>query len=475
MNPPSHAPAANAIDTALAHHRAGRLAEAEAIYRAILADKPDHADALHMLGLLAFQCGHHEAAAELIGRGLEIKSDDPYAWNNLGAACRALGRTALAGDCFRKAVEFKPDYAEAHGNLGGALKAEGRLEEAAASYRRALESDPGNSAALNNLGNVLRELGRAGEAADCYRQAIAANPGNAEAHNNLGVALAGQGDKEPAIVSYRRAIEARPAYLEAHLNLGNALKDVGRTGEAAACYREAVRLDPANETAAHLLAALTGGGAERAPAAYVEKVFDGYADNFDTHLTDDLNYRVPERLVARLGVPPEGRKWDVLDLGCGTGLAGVAAAPLAASLVGVDLSSKMLEKAKARGLYSRLVQADLLAALADEPAAGYDVILAADVFVYLGRLEEVAVQAARLLRSGGLLAFSVEALEALPPERQGGGRDYVLHDKGRFAHAAGYIERLAAVAGLGLRELAAAETRLEGGQPVQGWLVVMER
>lgn len=466
------------LDRALAHHRAGRLAEAEAIYRTILAARPDHPDALHMLGLLAFQCGQAEAAVELIGRAVEIKSGDPFSWNNLGAACRAMGKLDVAGDCFRRAAQLKPDYAEAHGNLGGVLKATGYAEEAAACYRRALKLDPRNSALLNNLGNALGELGRADEAADCYRQAIAANPGNAEAHNNLGVALAARGDKEAAAASYRRAIAARPDYADAHLNLGNALKDLGRLEEAAACYREVVRLDPANGIAPHLLAALTGGEAERAPDAYVAGVFDHYADDFDAHLTGNLGYRVPERLVAALerhGRPAGARKWDVLDLGCGTGLAGAAIAPLAATLVGVDLSSKMLDKARQRGLYARLAQADLLTAMAGEAAASYDVILAADVFVYLGRLDDVVAESARLLRPGGLFAFSVEAIEALPAASQGGPRDFVLNDKGRFAHAAAYIERLAADHALRLLELTALETRLEGGKPVQGWLAVLGR
>jgi predicted TPR repeat methyltransferase len=209
----------------------------------------------------------------------------------------------------------------------------------------------------------------------------------------------------------------------------------------------------------------------------VAGVFDGYADRFDEHLVHGLGYRIPEHLVALLlkhGVHAQGN-WAVLDLGCGTGLAGEAVVSHARRLVGIDLSANMLAKARERNIYERLVQADLLPAMRDEPSAGYDVVLAADVFVYLGRLDEVMAQAARLLSPGGAFAFSVEALEALPEDKRGDGQEFVLNDKGRFAHAAPYIERLAAANGLHLLELTGVQSRLEQGVPVQGWLVLMAR
>lgn len=156
-------------------------------------------------------------------------------------------------------------------------------------------------------------------------------------------------------------------------------------------------------------------------------------------------------------------------------MAGAAIAPCARRIVGIDLSANMLAKAKERNIYERLLQADLLPAMRDEPSATYDVVPAADVFVYLGRLDEVVAQAARLLRPGGVFAFSVEALEALAEGKRGDGQEFVLNDKGRFAHAAPYIERLAAANGLRLLELTGVQSRLEQGVAVQGWLVLMAR
>jgi predicted TPR repeat methyltransferase len=143
-------------------------------------------------------------------------------------------------------------------------------------------------------------------------------------------------------------------------------------------------------------------------------LFDVYAQRFDSHLVQVLNYSVPEKLAASAALfPSGGEKWAILDLGCGTGLSGAAIAQFARHMVGVDLSSKMLDKARERNLYARLEQLDLLAMMEAEPAASYDVVFAADVFVYLGKLDELVSQARRLLRPGGLFAFSVESLEAL--------------------------------------------------------------
>jgi len=217
-----------------------------------------------------------------------------------------------------------------------------------------------------------------------------------------------------------------------------------------------------------MVAALTGASAEQAPVAYVKNVFDTYADTFDTHLEQVLGYRTPQLLVAlAAGAAAPENGWDVLDLGCGTGLAGAAIVHFARQLVGVDVSGKMLQKAAQRGVYTRLVQGELLSALAGEVSASYDVILAADVFVYFGRLENVFMHVKRLLRAGGRFAFSVEALDT-------DDVDFRLNPSARFAHSRRYVERLAADAGLVLAATQPAQLRLEHGEPVNGLLVLCE-
>jgi protein O-GlcNAc transferase len=263
---------------AVQRHQAGRLAEAEALYRQILAVQPNHADALMSLGIIALQAGRHELAVERIREAIVLDPRNPAAHSNLGVACRAMGRLGEAVAAFRQAIQLKPDYAEAHNNLGdallqqchpveavdvcrrsielkpdyveahfnlgNALAAQGRLDEASAAYRRAVELRPGYLEAHNNLGAVLKDLGRFDEAIAVFGRAFRLQPDYPEGHNNLGNALKEQGKLNEAIAAFRRALELKPQYPEAHNNLGTALGEQGQVDEAAAAFQNALSLQP---------------------------------------------------------------------------------------------------------------------------------------------------------------------------------------------------------------------------------------
>lgn len=231
-----------ALSIAIAHHQAGRLEPAEGIYRQILAAEPEHADAWHLLGVIAHQRGQPDTAVEQIVRAIALRPTDARYHNNLGEAYRAAGRNAEAIACYRRAVELAPDYVVAHNNLGGALRAEGNLVEAIASYRRALAANPAYAEAWNNLGNAWQDLGKLDEAVDGYRRAIELAPQLAETHCNLGLVLQQQGKPVEALACCQRALELKPELAEAHSNLGSALRALGRLDEAVACHLRALDL-----------------------------------------------------------------------------------------------------------------------------------------------------------------------------------------------------------------------------------------
>ena len=234
----------NLLRSALEHHQAGRLREAEALYRQILAAVPQHPDALHMLGILAHQTGHNEAAVELIGRALRLTPAHAACHSNLGNALQALGRLDEAVTSFRRAVELDPALAQAHSNLGRALQAQGNLEEATDIFRQAIAINPDLAEAHNNLGYALAEQGLPEPAIQSLRRALALRPDFPEALNNSGMVLESQGLPEEAIMALQHALALRPDYAEAHNNLGNALKALGRLDEAARSYRRALELQP---------------------------------------------------------------------------------------------------------------------------------------------------------------------------------------------------------------------------------------
>jgi tetratricopeptide (TPR) repeat protein/SAM-dependent methyltransferase len=230
------------LQMALDHHRAGRLREAEALYRQILRMAPEHADALHWLGVLAHQAGQSEAALALIDRAIGIHSSHPVYHDHRGMVLQALGKAEEAVVCHRTAIALKADYAEAHNSLGNALKTLGRLDEAAESYRAALSLKPDFAEAHNNLGTVFHEQGKLAEAVASYRNTLSLKPNDATSHYNLGNAQRDLGKPDAAIDCYRRAISFRPNYTEAHNNLGNAQSATGRFDAALVSYEHALEL-----------------------------------------------------------------------------------------------------------------------------------------------------------------------------------------------------------------------------------------
>ena len=236
---------AEAYRAAVADHDAGRLAEAEALYRRILAVAPEHAGCLHRLGGLALATGRCDLAITLVNRAIAVDNREPVYFNTLGNAQFARGRLPEAAALYRRALRLKPDYVGARYNLGNVLQALDRPAEALAAYEQVLALAPDHAEALNNLGAVLLALDRPEDALVRFRQAIALRRDYAEAHFNLGTALQELGRRPEAVARYRRAIRLRPDYAEAQGRLGTVLLEQGQLEEATARLERAIQLDPA--------------------------------------------------------------------------------------------------------------------------------------------------------------------------------------------------------------------------------------
>lgn len=255
------------LQTALTHHQAGRLAEAEALYRQILQAQPDHPDALHLLGVIAHQGGKHDVAVEYIARAIALNPIAAEYHCNIGEAYRALARLNESEVHMREALRLEPNSAVAHGNLGVILFERGKVEEAVAQYRNALAVRPTYAEAHNNLGVALKEQGKLDEAFSHYRQALALHPTYAEAKNNAGVVLREQGRLAEAIAYYREALALKPAYVEAFYNLADALCDQGKQDDAITMYGQALTLNPSYVQAYNNLGLVFQGQGKLAEAA----------------------------------------------------------------------------------------------------------------------------------------------------------------------------------------------------------------
>jgi predicted O-linked N-acetylglucosamine transferase (SPINDLY family) len=229
-----------------AHHQAGRLDRAEALYRNVLAKDPEHADALHLLGVLAFQRGEIGPALQLIERALPALTELPDAHLNYGNALRAAGRLKEAAGSYRRAIALQPDHGMAHNNLARVLIEKGALEAGLESAQRAVELIPDFAGAHANCAGALLGLKRFAEAETALRRVLEFKPNLANLHLDLGRALQGQSRLDEAAATYQRAIELGPDFVEAHNNLGNVLKELGRLDEAVAAYERALKIAPEN-------------------------------------------------------------------------------------------------------------------------------------------------------------------------------------------------------------------------------------
>lgn len=229
---------------ALRYHQAGHLADAERIYRLILAIDARHADSLHLLGMIAYQAGRHETAVEMIGKAIAINKTQAAYHSNLGTVLQAQGRLEEAAAAYRNALTLSPQLAEAHYNLGNVLHSLDKLAEAAACYERALALRPDLDEAHYNLGNTLQSQDKLDEAVASYERALELDPGKYEALHNLGNALQAQGKLNEALSCYERVLAIRPAYAKAHYSIGCLHHALGDIDEALVCYRRARALEP---------------------------------------------------------------------------------------------------------------------------------------------------------------------------------------------------------------------------------------
>jgi predicted TPR repeat methyltransferase len=431
-NSPTGTDDQSVLEKAMALHQQGHLEPAVKLYQELLEKNPDNPDALHYLGMAACSGGHFEQAFELISKAISIAPGYVQAINNLGVICQSMGKLPEAEECYHRVIELKPDHGDSYNNLGTILKGQGRMSEAGKTFQMALSHDPDHARAHHNLGNLYLRAGHPELAAPHFRSAI---------KNGL------------------KTIEARQA-------LVSISKENGDHEGAVAAVEQWLFEDPENPVAMHLQAALDGGrGPARASDHYVKTVFDGMAESFDESLSE-LDYRAPELVMNTLNASlTDGMgAFQVLDAGCGTGLVGPMLRPLAARLVGIDLSPGMLKRAMLTEAYDELHEAELTEFLQGRPDT-FDIIICADTLCYFGDLADVTDAAAASLKSGGRYIFTVEQLE---DEKRGG---FLLQHSGRYSHSQQYIAEVLEHAGFTLVSLDVEVLRKETGHDVNGLVV----
>lgn len=276
------------------------------------------------------------------------------------------------------------------------------------------------------------------------------------------------GNKEQiALICQQQATELAPDNPDMWYDLGELLQTMGQRDEARAAYEKYIEFKPDDAEIQHILVALRDKPAPpRASNEAMEQIYDEFASSFEKNLCDELGYRAPER-VRELIEPLLGGRQNlaVLDLGCGTGLAGVQFKPRASRLIGVDISPKMIELARARSLYDRLDVSEITAWLARN-SERFELVVCCDCLIYFGDLRQVAIPVAELLCPRGVFAFTLERGEQYPLR---------LADTGRYTHHPDHVREAAAEAGLTVARIEEGFLRTEVGVPVTGLFVALEK
>lgn len=406
--------------------------QAEKICAELLQSNPEQAEVWHLRGVTHAEQGHLKDAAECFEKATEIDSQSALYPYNLGLALKMLGDLGRAIDSYRAAIERNEDFLEARNNLGTALIAQ----------RRDLE------------------------AVDCFRELVERFPESADSHFNLANTLQDVGQSDESIEHFRRTIELQPEHSAARENLGRALTDHGHEAQAIEVWEQWLQYDPDNGIARHMLLALTG---EETPLRcdddFIRATFhQDFATNFDEQLSR-LEYQTPDlvgKALQAIGRPLTDL--EVLDAGCGTGLCGPILRPLAKNLVGVDLSSAMLEQAQKRNFYDETFECEITEFMNSNPD-GFDLMIASDTFCYFGDLNEVLAATSTTLREDGIIVFTVES----SPEDT--SDSYKLQQHGRYCHSEAYVRQATEQAGFKIKDVTKAVQRLEGGFPVHGFIV----
>jgi predicted TPR repeat methyltransferase len=427
----------------------------------------DQARSLFLEGVAHFEAQQFEAAESRFVASLQRLPGRASTRLNLAATWLHLGRPAEALAELEAVLTAEPQHLDAWCHRSAALAELGRDAESLACADHVIAIDPGDATAWFRRGHALDRLRRFGDAQPAFERLLELQPQHAEAWFRLGQLQQRQGRLAEALASQDKALALAPSHAAAWSQRGSLLRELGRNADATMAFERAMALGANAEVHRFFLASL--GNEPRpanAPRAYVRALFDDYADSFDKHLLEGLGYQAHRRLVTPLAGLRSQPFDSALDLGCGTGLCGPLLRPIARHLEGLDLSRAMLDQAAARGVYDRLVQADLVEHLQQTPAH-HDLVIAADVFIYVGDLEPVFDGVVRVLRPGGVFCFSVEHTD--------GQRPVALNTQLRYEHSLPYLQGLALHHGLRLLRVDAEPLREHRARALPGLYVYLGR
>lgn len=448
----------------------GQVAPAIKELETVLRRFPNHAIAHLLMGDFLINLKKYDQAHACFAT-VRMLEDMPGLDEHVGLCYMEEGKLKEAAQCFLNVIERMPTYFRPYVMLGQIRLDQKDEASAEAYFNKALELTPNAYQAWSGKGAIENARKNYAAASQYFQNAIQSNPGNHHAWYVMGAFLQEQKQMPDAEQFLRRAVELNPSYLLSQVALANNLFNMGKRTEALSHIEAVLAQDPENVAFKHMRAGIVGETPENAPAEYVSNLFDGYAETFDIHLVSGLGYKTPtviaetlEQVMQQVG--DARHDLSLLDLGCGTGLGAEALKGITSWRAGVDLSEKMIDKAREKQLYDALEVAEVVSYL-QHSTRHYDLIAACDVLVYIGNLEPLFAASADKLSPQGYLVLSIENGDAFAP--------FALRPSGRYVHAASYLESLAAQHGLKVLRKDLATIRTENYEPVEGYIFIFQK
>ena len=393
-----------------------------------------------------------------------LNKDDPAVLLRMGNIFLREEKFSEAANAYAKSILIDPKNADAQFRLGLSHYHLKEFELAKKQFEIVLSLDHRYLNVNQCLANYLLELRDHEKAMHYYFRQLEIEPWF-ETYYNIGILLMMKERLKDALTYFDLALQKSPNDVATILNFATIYLKQNKIDDAIFYYQKANTLKPNDAEIQHILSALKQNKpANKAPVEYVTHLFDQYAAYYDYHLTDRLKYTVPKKMldIVQLEFPmisPESQ-WVILDLGCGTGLCGTLFKPYAKKLMGVDLSENMLHVAREKNCYDELLKKDIQDAVVQFSAV--DLILAADVFTYIGDLKSIFLRIKQALKSQGLFIFTVEKTVE---------KNFVLQQSIRYAHHKHTIESLCAQCGFTILRFENVELRLQEGRTVEGYIV----
>ena len=449
-----------------AYYSKDQLDQARKHYENSICLMDHYSDAHFNLAILLTKLGENEGAILHLHRTLALNPYRPAAYGQLAEIYLEEGNYEKAIENYQKRLDYEPEHTESFFLLGQAYLNNNQIDDAIAALKKTLILQPEHPEANHYLANTELAAGDSNKAINYYFRQLEINP-MMESYYNIGVLLMHQNRHKESLQYLEQAAAIDPDYLPVHINLGALYLKLNRIPDAIRHYKDALKIKPDDTELQYILAALEEGETpDQAPTEYLSNLFDQYATYYDKHLTEALQYTVHEQLFKAIEEEStvEGPEWTVLDLGCGTGLCGERFKPFAKKLIGIDVSEKMIDAAKAKDIYDELKVEDVKIALDDFKEN--DLIVAGDVFSYIGKLDTIYQKAYDALNSGGLFAYTVEKTYTEP---------YELQKTIRYAHSKKYLDQLAENSDFEPVRIMNIVLRKQRNVPVEGYLVVLRK